>query len=35
VLDPGLPALSLSLGAPRMARLGRYEFLSGSVDEAP
>lgn len=35
VLDPGLPALSLSLGAPRMARLGRYEFLAGSVDEAP
>lgn len=34
-LDPGLPALSLVLGAPQMARLGRYEFLSGSVAAAP
>lgn len=34
-LDPGLPALSFSLGAPQMARLGRYEFLAGSVVAAP
>lgn len=34
-LDPGLPALRLSLGAPRMTRLGSYQFLAGSVAEGP